>query len=259
FKEPRLSIDDTISCNSCHNLDGFGVDGLQFSLGVEGQLGGRNAPTVFHAAGHHAQFWDGRAVDVEEQALGPITNPVEMGMPDGDTVVAKLEGIPEYVEAFAAVFPEEANPITFDNVGRAIGAFERGLTHPTQWDTFLGGDDKALTDAEINGLQRFIDTGCNDCHFGTYMGGSMFTKLGAAKAWPDLVEDEGRKQVTGNEEDSFVFKTPSLRLISHTGPYLHDGSISDLHEVVMKMAEYQNGVMLSEEEADEIVTFLNAL
>jgi len=258
FNDVRLSSDDTLSCNSCHGLDTYGVDGRQFSVGVDGQLGGRNAPTVYHAAGHSLQFWDGRAADVEEQAKGPITNPVEMGMADGAAVEAKLKGIPEYVDAFAAAFPGESDPVTFDNVGRAIGAFERGLVQPTHWDAFLDGDDEALSDAELDGLARFLDTGCADCHFGAYLGGTKLAKIGHINAWPGLT-DEGRKAITGDDADAFVFKVPSLRLISYTGPYLHDGSVSDLHGLVVSMAEHQTGITLSDEEAAEIVTFLEAL
>ncbi len=226
--------------------------------GVGGQLGGRNAPTVFHAAGHLAQFWDGRAADVEEQAKGPILNPVEMGMPDGDAVVAKLSGIPEYVEAFAAAFPGEAEPLTYDNLGRAIGAFERGLLKPGRWDEFLAGDDDALTGAELAGLEAFLDSGCVACHSGPYLGGSMYQKLGLVKPWPGLT-DEGRFEATGREADKYFFKVPSLRLIQHTGPYLHDGSVTDLREMVQLMAAHQTGVQLDDSKLDSIVAFLGAL
>lgn len=258
FRDSRLSIDDSVSCNTCHDLDHHGVDGERYSEGVGGQRGGRNAPTVFHAAGHVAQFWDGRAVDVEEQAKGPILNPVEMGMPDGAAVVAKLAAIPEYRDAFAAAFPGEAEPLTFDNLGRAIGAFERGLVVPTRWDAFLAGEDEALSDDELVGLDLFLAVGCVDCHDGAYLGGTSFHKLGRAVTWPSLA-DEGRKVVTGDDADAFVFKTPSLRLVEHTGPYLHDGSFDQLDGVVRAMARHQLDRSLSDEEVARIVDFLQAL
>ncbi len=258
YRDVRLWVDDTVSCNTCHDVDGFGVDNKQFSEGVDGQLGGRNAPTVFHAAGHLAQFWDGRAADVEEQAKGPILNPVEMGMPDGDAVVAKLKGIPEYVEAFAGAFPGEDDPLTYDNLGRAIGAFERGLVMPGRFDAFLAGDDAALTAAEIEGLETFLASGCVACHSGPYFGGGMYQKLGLVKPWPEL-KDEGRFEATGKETDKYFFKVPSLRLITETGPYLHDGSVADLGEMVRLMAAHQTGIPLSDEKVDAIVTFLGTL
>ncbi len=258
YHDKRLSADDTVSCNSCHDLETGGVDGERFSEGVDGQLGGRNSPTVFHAAGHFAQFWDGRAADVEEQAKGPILNPVEMAMPSAEAVVAKLKGIPEYVEGFAAAFPGESDPLTYDNLGRAIGAFERGLLKPGRWDDFLAGDDDALTDAELAGLNTFLDSGCTACHVGPYFGGGMFQKLGLVKAWTDLA-DEGRKEATGKESDLHYFKVPSLRLITQTAPYLHDGSIADLSEIVRRMALHQTGAELDPSQVQSLVAFLATL
>jgi cytochrome c peroxidase len=258
YHEVRLSADDTVSCNSCHDLENFGVDGKSLSEGVGGQLGGRNSPTVFHAAGHFTQFWDGRAADVEEQALGPILNPVEMAMPDGDAVVAKLKDIPEYPPLFAAAFPDEGEPLTFENVGLAIGAFERGLVLPGRLDDLLAGQADALTPLELHGLATFQSVGCVTCHSGPAVGGMTFQKLGLVQAWPDLT-DAGRMEATGDEADRGLFKVPSLRLIRHTGPYLHDGSVTDLHEMVRLMGRHQTGIELDEQQVDAIVAFLGTL
>jgi cytochrome c peroxidase len=258
FFEPRLSKSQEISCNSCHNLETFGVDNKKFSPGHKGQLGGRNSPSVYNAAFHIAQFWDGREPTVEAQAKGPVGNPVEMAMPGGDEVVEVLKSIPEYVEAFKKAFPGEKRPVTFDNMAKAIGAFERKLVTPGRWDKFLEGDETALTAAEKTGAKTFIEAGCASCHMGPAVGGMMYQKLGVVKAWPGLT-DKGRGAVEKNPALDYFFKAPSLRNIAKTGPYLHDGSESDLAYVVNNMAEYQLGRQLSKEDTDSIVTFLNCL
>ena len=257
FHDARLSATDTISCNNCHDLSRFGVDGEATSPGHDGTRGDRNSPSVYNAALHATQFWDGRAADVEAQATGPITNPVEMGMPDGDSVVAKLEAIDGYGALFAAAFPDQPDPITFDNVGRAIGAFERTLLTPAPFDRWLAGDDHAMTEDQVAGLQTYVQTGCASCHMGTAFGGQQFMKLGQIE--PYETEDEGRAKVTGKDVDKFFFKVPSLRNIAHTGPYLHDGSVPTLEEMVRLMAKHQLGRDLSEEQVTQIVAFLNGL
>ncbi|AKU93158.1 cytochrome-c peroxidase [Vulgatibacter incomptus] len=258
YYETRLSKNHDLSCNSCHDLAAFGVDGKATSPGHKGQLGARNSPTVYNAAGRHAQFWDGRAVDVEEQATGPIMNPVEMAMPDEKRVVETLRSIPAYVEAFAKAFPEEKEPITLANVGKAIGAFERGLVTPSRWDAYLGGDEKALTDEEKVGFTRFMETGCTACHAGAYVGGAMFQKLGLVKAWPTN-KDLGRFEVTKNEADKMMFSVPSLRNIAKTGPYFHDGSVESLDEAVRMMAAHQLGKELADDDVKSIVAWLGSL
>lgn len=258
FHDPRFSLENDISCNSCHTLDKYGVDGQPTSPGHKGQRGERNSPTVYNAAGHIAQFWDGRAKDVEEQAKGPVLNPVEMAMPDAGAVVARIKAVPAYVEAFQKAFPGVEDPVTFDNFAAAIAAFERKLVTPSRWDEFLKGRKDALTDAEKKGFLTFVQTGCSTCHNGAYVGGSMFQKLGVVKPWPDL-KDEGRAKVTGNEAEKFFFKVPSLRNIAKTGPYFHDGSVADLKQAVKMMAEYQLGKQLSDAEAASIVTWLESL
>lgn len=258
FHDPRFSKSQTISCNSCHGLSNYGVDGTPNSKGHKDQRGDRNAPTVFNAALHLAQFWDGRAPSVEEQAKGPVLNPIEMAMPDADHVIRVIKSIPDYPALFAKAFPGEKDPVTYDNFGRAIGAFERRLLTPARWDEFLRGQGAALTDAEKAGFNKFVETGCTTCHNGPAIGGMLYHKLGLVKPWPGL-KDDGRAKATKNESDKGFFKVPSLRNITKTGPYLHDGSVSELPVMVRMMAEHQLGKSLSDEDVKSIVTFLEAL
>lgn len=257
YYDTRLSKNRTVSCNSCHDLASFGDDGLKTSKGINDQFGGRSAPTVYNAAIHIAQFWDGRAKNVEEQAIGPVTNPLEMGMPDPDYVLKVLKSIPGYVEAFKTAFPDQEEPLTYGNVGNAIGAFERKLLTPSPFDDFLKGDDTTLNDAEKHGLNLFITSGCTVCHSGMGVGGHLYQKLGLVKEWP--TRDLGRYEATKVETDKYFFKVPSLRNITETAPYLHDGSVETLPEIVSKMAEYQLGRVLPDEDVNAIVTFLGAL
>jgi cytochrome c peroxidase len=246
-----------MSCNSCHNLSTFGVDNEPTSPGHEGKRGGRNSPTSFNAALHVAQFWDGRAKDVEAQALGPILNPVEMGMASEQQVVDRLKADPKTVEAFTKAFPGEAEPLTYANVGKAIGAFERTLITPSRFDAYLKGDEKALSAAEVEGAKLFVQTGCTACHMGATLGGQMYQKLGLVKEYD--TKDLGRFEVTKNEADKKFFKVPSLRNVAKTGPYFHDGSIKTLDQAVSIMAEYQLGKQLSNDQVTSIVTFLGSL
>ena len=258
YYENRLSKGEKLSCNSCHMLDKYGQDNLPFSPGHEGKVGGRSSPSTFNAAIHIAQFWDGRAPSVEEQAKGPVLNPGEMGMPSADFVVEVLKSIPGYVEAFKAAFPGEADPITYNNFGKAVGAFERKLVTPSRWDDYLKGNKEALTAEESKGFETFAKAGCVTCHNGPAVGGMMYQKLGLVKAWPEL-KDQGRFEATKVETDKFYFKVPSLRNITETGPYLHDGSVKTLEEMVSKMGEYQLGKALTPEETASIVAFLKSL
>jgi cytochrome c peroxidase len=258
YYETQLSADRSQSCNSCHLLDAFGAEPEAVSTGVTGQQGARNAPTVYNAAGHIAQFWDGRAADVEEQAKGPILNPIEMGMSSPDQVMARLAALPGYREAFAAAFPDEANPFTYDNVGKAIGAFERQLLTPARWDRYLEGDASALTDDERRGLKEFLDTGCQGCHNGPYLGGRMFQRVGVVQPWPDAT-DVGRMAVTTQPADSLVFKVPSLRNVARTPPYFNNGAVPTLDAGVQLMARHQLGRELTDAQIAAIITFLGAL
>jgi cytochrome c peroxidase len=257
FYDPRLSLNRDVSCNSCHDLQNYGVDGKQFSTGDKAQLGGRNSPTVYNAAGHLAQFWDGRAADIEAQAKGPVLNPVEMAMPSAEEVERRLRAIPGYVQAFARAFPGE--PVSFDNVARAIGAFERKLVTPnSRWDQFLAGKRDAITAEEMTGHHEFMHGGCASCHNGAYVGGRQFQKLGAEKPWPDH-KDLGRYDVTKAETDRMVFKVPSLRNVEKTAPYFHNGSIATLDEAIRRMGEHQLNVRLSETQVKQIAAWLRTL
>jgi cytochrome c peroxidase len=257
YLDPKLSISGTISCNSCHGLKSDGVDNKPTSPGHDGKLGGRNSPTVYNAALHIAQFWDGRAPDVEAQALGPVLNPVEMGMPSEKAVVAYLETSADYKQAFTKAFANEKQPISFKNMGNAIGAFERTLLTPSPFDAYLKGDQNALTPAQKRGLKTFMDTGCMSCHNGVAVGGGMYQKLGVVK--PYETKDLGRYEVTKQEGDKFVFKVPSLRNITDTAPYFHDGSVATLEQAVKLMGTHQLGRDLSDDAVADLVSFLGSL
>jgi cytochrome c peroxidase len=257
YFEPRLSKNHDISCNSCHDVAGFGVDGEPTSEGHKGQRGGRNSPTVYNAALHIAQFWDGRSPDVEDQAKGPVLNPIEMAMPSEEAVVAVLQSIPDYAPLFAAAFPDDADAISYDNMARAIGAFERRLITSDRLDAFVSGQDNALNDEELAGLEEFLDLGCITCHMGPTIGGGTYRKLGLVKPYP--ATDPGRFEVTKDEADRFVFKVPSLRNIAMTGPYFHNGSIATLAEAIRLMASHQLGVEATDEQIARIETFLGTL
>lgn len=259
YYETRLSASNKISCNTCHHLESDGADARKTSIGHKDQEGKRNAPTVYNAAGHFAQFWDGRAPTIEEQAKGPITNPVEMAMESEKDVLAELSKVKWYREQFKKTYPDaNGDPITMDNVAKAIGAFERKLVTPSRWDKFLQGDKGALTAEEKAGFMKFTETGCNACHLGTYVGGSMYQKLGLVKPWPKQ-NDLGRYDVTHQEADKMFFKVPSLRNVAKTAPYFHDGSVATLPEAVKLMAKHQLGKDLSDADVASIVTFLKAL
>jgi cytochrome c peroxidase len=258
FYEKRLSMDQSMSCNSCHDLKNYGVDGEAFSKGVDGGRLERNSPTVFNAAMHITQFWDGRAPTVEEQAKGPILAGKEMGMPSADFVVERLKKLPEYQELFKTAFPRSKDPINYENVGLAIGSFERLLTTPSRFDEYLEGKKNALNEKELKGMRAFIKNGCTTCHNGSLIGGQLYQKAGVVKPWPNQ-KDLGRFEVTKADADKLVFKVPSLRNIEKTGPYFHDASRSTLEEAVRVMGRHQLGLEIPDEEVDAIVAFLKTL
>jgi len=258
YHDPRLSKGQDVSCNTCHLVDKAGVDGLPTSKGHKGQVGTRNAPTTLNAAGHFVQFWDGRAESVEEQAKGPILNPVEMALPTQAACNAVVASIPGYQEEFKKAFPGEASPINYDNIGKAIGAFERKLVAPSRWDAYLGGDKSALTEAEKRGAVLFVTTGCVTCHAGPHLGGNDYKVLGLVRKWPNE-KDVGRFEITKDPADRMVFKVPTLRNVTRTGPYFHDGGVASLNEAVKLMAAHQLGKDLTSDEVDGIVAFLKAL
>jgi cytochrome c peroxidase len=257
YYDARLSRNQDHSCNSCHDLANFGADGKEVSTGHKDQKGTRNSPTVYNAAGHFVQFWDGRAATVEEQAKGPLTNPVEMAM-DEKRIVEVLKSIPGYVDGFKKAFPDDKDAITLDNVDRAIGAFERKLVTPSRWDKLLKGDKSALTADEKAGFNAFLEAGCAACHTGPYLGGAVYQKAGLIKPWANQ-KDQGRFEVTKNEVDKMMFKVPGLRNVTKTGPYFHDGSGKTLEEAIKIMGALQSGKELKDSEVKQIVAFLGAL
>jgi len=258
YFEKRLSKNQDVSCNSCHLLAKYGVDGQPTSPGHKKQHGERNSPSVYNAGAQFVQFWDGRAATLEEQAKGPLQNPVEMAMPDPASVEKVIKSIPGYAPMFKAAFPGEKDPITYDNLAKAIGAFERTLVTPSRWDKYLEGDESALSAAEKKGLEDFISTGCIACHMGESVGGAMYQKYGLVKPVPGL-KDEGRSKISKNKDEKFFFKVPSLRNVEMTAPYLHDGSVKTLEESVTLMADYQLGKTLKPEEVKSITAFLKTL
>ena len=262
YFDPRLSRSQAISCNSCHNLGLGGVDLQAHSIGHGWQFGGRNAPTVLNAVFHLAQFWDGRAPNLEEQAKGPIANPVEMANTH-DAAVATLKAIPGYHPLFAAAFPGEEDPVTIANVARAIAAFEATLTTPdAPFDRWLAGEDSALSAEQKRGLKLFLDTGCAACHNGPLLGGNGYQKFGVVEMPSERVvprADRGRQEITGDEADAYVFKVPSLRNVALTRPYFHSGAVWDLAEAVRIMARSQLGTTLTDADARAIKAFLESL
>jgi cytochrome c peroxidase len=263
YFDKRLSKDGTQSCNSCHNMSTYGVDNLPVSPGDNGGNGTRNSPTVLNAAFHSSQFWDGRAKDVEEQAGMPITNPVEMAIPSEDFLVERLSGIDMYKEMFAKVYPDEAKPLTYKNIANSLAAFERTLITPAKWDDYLTGSAGALTFEQKRGLQAFLNVGCASCHMGSMLGGNMFQKFGVyGDYWEytqSAVVDEGRFTVTKNEGDKYMFKVPSLRNVTETHPYFHDGSVAELSDAVKIMAKVNLNKDLTDAELSDIVAFLGSL
>ncbi|MCL4150289.1 UNVERIFIED_CONTAM: hypothetical protein GTU68_018156 [Idotea baltica] len=238
-------------------LDSYGVDNKAVSSGHKKQTGARNSPSVYNSALHFLQFWDGRAKDVEEQALGPILNPVEMAMDSENNVVEALRVDKDYKLMFSLAFPDEKKPLNFRNIGKAIGAFERTLLTPSRFDKFLDGDNSALNIKEKKGFELFVKKGCTVCHSGVGLGGHMFQKLGLVKSYQ--TDDIGRAEVTGNDSDKFFFKVPSLRNVEKTAPYFHDGKVETLSEAVRLMGYHQLGVKLINDEIESIVLFLNSL
>jgi len=262
YFDPRLSESHNISCNTCHQVGLGGVDMLPTSIGHNWQKGGRNAPTVLNAVFNTAQFWDGRAADLGEQAVGPIQNPIEMAI-SPDHAVGMLEGIPGYQPMFAAAYPGNANPVTLANVGAAIAAFEATLLTPNApFDQYLRGDENALNAEQKVGLKLFVDKGCAACHNGVNVGGGMYAPFGVVeKPGADFLPpaDKGRFQVTSTTSDEYVFKVPTLRNIELTPPYFHSGKSWDLKQAIAVMATSQLGQELNDQEVASIEAFLLTL
>ena len=258
FHDKSLSSDGSVACSTCHDLSRFGADGRATSLGVGGQQGPRNAPTVYNAGAQFRMFWDGRAADLEEQAKGPILNPREMGMSDGDAVAKRLAASPAYRTLFTKAFPEASPAVSFDNYAIAVAAFERTLVTRGRWDKFLEGDQSALTLEEKRGLKTFLNAGCMVCHTGKMLGGSMYERVGVVEPWPNQT-DPGRYAVTKDEGDRMMFKVPTLRNVAETAPYFHDGSAKSLDDAVRMMGKHQLGLDLAPDETTAIVAWLKSL
>jgi cytochrome c peroxidase len=261
FFDPRMSASGVFSCNSCHNLATGGDDNLETSIGHGWQKGPRNAPTVLNAVFNEAQFWDGRAPDLAAQAKGPVQAGVEMANTPAN-VLATLNSMPQYVEWFKTAFPGEADPVSFDNFAKAIEAYEATLITPAPFDSFLNGDDAALSELQKTGLSLFVEKGCASCHSGINLGGNGYYPFGliekpGAEVLPE--GDKGRFAVTETADDEYVFRAAPLRNIAVTAPYFHSGRVWDLKVAVEIMAESQLGEELAAEEVDAIVAFLDSL
>ena len=263
YHDTRLSVDNTVSCATCHGLETAGVDNLQYSEGVEGQKGGVNAPTVYNAVYNFVQFWDGRAKTLADQAAGPPLNPVEMASPSFDHIIAKLSADKKFAKEFEKVYPDG---FTQENITDAIEEFERTLITPdSRFDKWLRGDDSAITADELEGYELFKKYDCATCHVGPNLGGQSYELMGLRKHYfadrgMELTnEDNGRFKETQQERDRHRFKVPGLRNIELTWPYYHDGTRSTLEDAVRDMGTYQSGVELSDAEVAQITSFLKSL
>jgi cytochrome c peroxidase len=271
YFDPRLSKDGTVSCNSCHNVMAGGEDNRPNSVGIRGQHGGRSAPTVWNAAFLSVQFWDGRRNSLEEQAKGPLTNPIEMGMESHDAVIERIKKIPGYLEAFQKAFPKEAGP-TIDQVAKAIASYERTLLTPSSpYDQYLKGNKKALSAAAVRGMGLVQSVGCTSCHFGPVFAGPALPEgTGFFQKFPvypgssydkkyELTKDSGRYEVTKNENDRGMWRVPTWRNIAMTAPYFHNGKVATLDEAIRVMAKTQLNKELKDEEVKDIQAFLESL
>lgn len=258
YFDPRLSASNLISCNTCHNIGMGGIDFQETSIGHGWQKGQRNAPTVFNAIFNLAQFWDGRATDLKEQAKGPVQATVEMNNTP-ERIIQTIKSMPEYVEMFKKAFTGDKDPVTFDNMASAIEAFEATLLTPdSKFDAYLKGDENVFTTKEKEGLRLFTEKGCAMCHGGINMGGQGYYPFGVVEkpAKEIAAGDVGRFSVTGVKSDEYVFKAPSLRNIALTPPYFHSGKVWSLKDAVKIMGAVQLGISMAENEADNIVEFL---
>jgi cytochrome c peroxidase len=264
YHDPRLSSTGTVSCASCHNAMLGGEDNRPVAMGVNGQTGGRSAPTVWNAAFNAVQFWDGRAASLEEQAAGPVTNPIEMGMKNWDAVIDRLKTIEGYQIAFQKAFGTET--ISKDHATKAIAAYERTLITPNSaYDKYAKGDTAALTEQQLRGMNKAVELGCTSCHSGpAFNGAGTFQKFpvnsnGYFEAQYHFSKDKGRAEVTNDKADEHLWKVPTLRNVALTAPYFHNGAVKTLDEAVKVMAKLQLNKDLSQEEIADIAAFLNAL
>lgn len=271
YFDTRLSRNGTVSCNSCHNVMGNGADLTATGIGIDGKKGGRNSPTVWNAAFQSVQFWDGRAASLEEQAKGPMTNPIEMGMDSHDTVVKRLKAIDGYAKEFARVFPGE-EPISIGNVVKAIAAYERTLITPNSpYDRYVKGNKTALTAQQVRGMKTVQEVGCTSCHMGANFSGPTLPEgTGFYQKFPtftgseydtkyNLLKDMGRFDVTKKDADKHFYRVPTWRNVAITAPYFHNGSVKTLDEAVRVMAKTQLNKVLTDEQVKDIVSFLDSL
>lgn len=274
YFDKRLSVDNTVSCNTCHNIlnRGTGTDNLPLSKGIKNLLGGRNAPTVWNSKFWSVQFWDGRAKDLADQAKGPIINPVEMGIPNHDVVIDKIAKVKNYQKRFKTAFPGQKNPVTIDNLALAIAAFEETLvTKNSPFEKFMAGNKSALSPAASRGYQTFQQVGCTTCHSGKHFNGpelpvgtGFFMKF---PTFPDKMyetkyefsKDTGKHDATKNEADKHMWRVPSLRNVAITAPYFHNGKVKDLQTAIRVMAKLQLNKELTSEQVNDIEAFLVSL
>lgn len=272
YFDPRFSEHGTLSCNSCHNVMSGGDDNRPNSIGMHDARGERSAPSVWNAAFLSTQFWDGRAATLEEQAKGPVQNPIEMGMANLDAAMARLNKIPGYKPMFEAAYPGEDNPVTADNAAKAVAAFERTLITPdSPYDRYVKGEKTALSDQQIRGMNTFNELGCTSCHAGAnFSGPDMPVGTGFFMKFPTfagseyetkykLTHDKGREAVTKNPNDANMWRVPTLRNVALTAPYFHNGAVPTLDEAVRVMAKTQLNKDLSQDEVSDLVAFLNGL
>lgn len=271
YFDPRISSSGTVSCNTCHNVMEGGDDSRPNSVGVGGQTGGRGAPTVWNSAFHSTQFWDGRANTLEDQAIGPMTNPIEMGMKDHDLVMKRIRKMDGYKAMFNKAFGDDR--VTIDQAAKAIAAYERTLITPNSpFDNYVKGNKKALNKDQMKGMNLFADLGCVACHSGPAFNGQAGVAIGTPvlMKFPtfadndyvnkyNLAADKGREEVTGKVEDNNLFRVPTLRNIAVTAPYFHNGTVKTLDEAVKVMAKTQLAKDLKNDEVKSLVAFLESL
>jgi cytochrome c peroxidase len=263
FFDPRISVDGTVSCARCHQPALYGTDGLSKAHGAHDKVNPRRAPTVLNVALQFKAHWRGDRENVEDQAEKALTGPPSFGNPDNASAMARLKAIPEYVAMFEKTFPNESDPVTLRNWGKAIGAYERTLVTPSRFDEYLVGKNDALSAAERRGLREFMSVGCASCHNGSGVGGGSFEKFGVVedywKATGSKEIDKGRFDVTKDKADLYVFKVAGLRNVAMAPPYFHDGSVQTLPNAVRTMARVQLGETLSDQQTSDIVAFLKSL
>lgn len=260
FFDKRLSRGQDVACASCHDLANAGQDGEVTATGTKKQKSKRNTPGVLNAGGSFAQGWDARTTSIDDFVMPHVLDPSIMGMPDDKRVTDTVASIPAYVAAFKKAFPDEKVAVTAETVSRALGTYTKKLFARSRWDRYLAGEKSALTDAELGGFAMFVEAGCTSCHQGKYVGATQTQKLGIARPWPAPAgEEPGRYAITKQEADRGMWKVPTLRNVTRTGPYLHDGSVASLEEITRLMGRHQAGRELSDPQIKAIVAWLGTL